>query len=345
MRPTLFATRFLSTLVPMLLVAGCCATLPPEPQPEPVVVTPPPKIGGIGALLREDTLADGTRVLIVDKVVLGGPAEAAGITRRMVIWTVEGQPATDVQVAVTAIRGPVGTSVALEAGMTLAEKKTLTVVRAEVDSEKVTCEAGDCVNGTGTQLDAFGDRYQGGFQNGRFHGQGKFVEKTGRVFEGTFVEGFATGPGVVVMADGNKIEGEFKEGYVAGKAKRTAPNGDLYEGEFRQFQADGAGVYTRPSNGDTWTGTFVRDQFMEGGWVHHVESGAVCTRQVTGGNLAATGQITYPAGDKKKRVTFDGAFGDDCVANGEGIMTYAKGKKKQGPFLNDEPQKGVKNIK
>ena len=254
-----FATRFVSIIVPMVLVAGCCATLPKEPEPEPVIVTPPPpKIGGIGAKMRGDTLVDGTAIIVVDKVVLGSPAEGAGIANSMILWTVDGQPATDLKVAVPAIRGPVGTPVTLEVGFTREDKKAVVLTRAEVDSEKLTCEVGDCQNGTGAQLDAFGDRYQGGFQNGRFHGQGRFVEKSGRIFEGSFVEGYATGPGVVVMADGNKIEGEFKGGYVVGKAKRTAPNGDLYEGEFRQFQADGQGVYTRPYNKDTWTGTFVR---------------------------------------------------------------------------------------
>lgn len=343
MRAKLVLPRLLTTLVPMLLVAGCCAMLPKEPEVAPVVAPPPPKIGGIGTLLRQDSLSDGTSVVVVDKVVVGGPADGAGLVRGGIVWTVDGQPVTDVQGAVAALRGPVGTNVAVEVGATQAEKKSVTIGRAEVDSEKMTC-TGDCKAGTGTLVDAFGDRYEGAFAEGRYQGQGKLIERSGRTFEGAFVAGNAEGHGILTMTDGSKIEGEFKDGYVVGKGKRALPNGDTYEGEFKQFQPEGAGVYMKAGSADTWTGTFVRGQFVAGAWVHHVESGAVCTRQVADGKVPATGQIQYPVGDKKKRVTFDGAFGDDCVANGEGLMTYAKGKK-QGPFLNDEPQKGVKNVK
>ena len=36
----------------------------------------------------------------------------------------------------------------------------------------------------------------------------------------------------------------------------------------------------------------------------------------------------------RKRVLFQGAFGDDCLANGEGLMTYEK-KKVEGTFESD----------
>jgi hypothetical protein len=303
------------------------------------------KTGGIGAMVRVDSQ---TGALAIDKLATKGAAAAAGVQLYDLIWSIDGTATVGaaLEESVARLQGPLKSKVKLKVGASEAEAREIVVTRAELPADVKECLEGDCQDGTGTSVDRFGERYEGSFKGGNYDGQGKLVEPSGRSYEGGFVQGAASGQGVYVSASGVRVEGTFEGGYPQGVVKMTLKDGDFYEGETKDFTMHGQGNYHRPSTGDVWEGHYEYDKLVAGSWLHYPQGveGRSCVREVKDGVVAATGTITYPANDPQKRVTFVGAFGDDCVANGEGLMTY-KRKKMQGPFLNDEPQKGAKNVR
>lgn len=336
---TRLASPFITCMAFAALATGCASV--EEAPPDPARLT----AGGIGAMVRADDTAG---ALAIDKLATKGAGASAGLRLYELIFAIDGTPTRDeaFEASVARLRGPVGTKVRLLVGTSESDAREVVVVRAELPPDVLECLAGDCQGGTGTSVNRFGDRYDGEFQGGRYHGQGKMVEPSGRTYEGSWVEGAASGEGVYVSATGLRIEGSFDRGYPTGSVKMTFPNGDVYEGDSDDFTMHGQGKLTRPSTGDVWEGTFERGSLIDGSWMHYPADGdgRTCTRAVRNGEVMANGRIDYAPKDKKKKVRFEGAFGDDCVANGEGLMTYER-KKMAGPFANDEPQKGAKTVR
>lgn len=335
------ATFFFTALVTGSTALSACGSVQrPTEDPEAAA-----KKGGIGALVRLDAP---TGALAVDKVAILGAGAAAGLKPYDLIWRIDGVSVQGValEALVDRLRGPVGSKVTLAVGPSEADVRELVITRAPPPQDVLDCLSGDCTNGTGSSVDIWGERYEGSFKDGRYDGQGKLVEPGGRSYEGVFAEGAAHGRGVFTSAQGARFEGTFERGYPVGVVTIGFPNGDFYEGETRDFLMHGQGRLRRPSNSDLWEGHYEAGKLVTGTWVHNPEGGdgRNCVREVHGGELATTGTITYAEHDKKKRVTFVGPFGDDCVANGEGLMTY-KRSKMQGPFANDEPQKGAKTVR
>jgi len=335
------SSALITTFILAIVGAAACGSVERAGE-DPEVAA---KKGGIGALVRLDSASG---ALAVDKVAILGAAAAAGIKPYDLIWSIDGAPVQGaaLDALVDALRGPVGSKVTVRVGSTEADAQDIVVTRAPPPQDVLDCLSGDCTNGAGTSVDVWGERYEGTFKDGRYEGQGKLVEPAGRSYEGAFVTGAAHGQGVFTNAQEARFEGTFERGYPVGVVTIRFPNGDFYEGETRDFLMHGQGRLRRPSNSDLWEGHFELGKLVTGAWTHNPEGGdgRSCVREIHGGELAATGTITYAANDKKKRVSFAGHFGDDCVANGEGLMTY-KRSKMQGPFADDEPQKGAKTVR
>ena len=51
------------------------------------------------------------------------------------------------------------------------------------------CIKGDCNNGYGTYTSANGNKYVGGWKDGKKHGQGTFTTTDGRVYKGIWENG------------------------------------------------------------------------------------------------------------------------------------------------------------
>lgn len=325
--------RHLGAVALALAVAACGSTEKPKPPP------PPPAIQGIGALLRVVRLPDGRDLTVVDRVVVEGPAAKAGVLENEAIWTIDGADAAGLELmeVVRRIKGPEGSAVTLGLGGDGGPARTVEVVRGPADATRIECLEGVCQTGRGVRVDAFGDLYEGDFVDGKFQGKGKLTTRYGRVYTGDFVDGVAHGQGVLATADGVVITGTFQYGNANGPGRIVSPNGDVYEGQVVNQRMHGEGKLTRPTNGDTWTGTYAEDRLITGTWVHHPQTDKRrCTRKVDGGRLAEAGVIDYDPADPAGRVRFEGPFGDDCVANGKGAMTYKKRKKPVvGTFAGD----------
>lgn len=324
--------KAVGTIVMVMLLG--CASAPAKPEVIPE--------GGVGVVFRLESNA-----IAIDKIATLGPAAGAGITHRDSLYAIDGVSVQGLTLSdvVAKLRGPVGTSVTLRVGPMSDELRDVIVVRQVVPPPTREC-TGNCDNGDGTSVDSFGERYEGAFVGGRYHGEGVLTEPSGRSYRGGFVDGLASGQGVFSDGRGTRIEGAFERGNPVGDMKVTRADGLVYEGAVQGFMMTGVGKLTDPRNGDVWSGVFEFDRLVEGKWLHFPAGGdgRSCTRAVSVGEVAKTGIVTYAPKDKKKRLTFDGPFADDCVANGEGLMTF-KGRKLLGFFINDEPKQGAKVVK
>lgn len=149
-----------------------------------------------------------------------------------------------------------------------------------------------------------GDRYEGEFQNGKWHGRGLFISVDGDRYEGEFKEGQWDGMGVCRFADGSKYTGEFKEDLLHGYGILQLPNGDEYKGEFQNGEYQGDGILTY-ADGEVYRGEFKNNQQNGFGIAEH-GSGA----------------------------TYKGTFVDD-MRQGVGVMTSCTGEVYEGEFADD----------
>ena len=74
------------------------------------------------------------------------------------------------------------------------------------------------------------DSYEGGYRQGRKHGQGTAVWLGGRTYSGEWRNGKRHGEGTERSADGSRYEGRWKDGRKHGRGARILPNGKRYEG-------------------------------------------------------------------------------------------------------------------
>ena len=74
------------------------------------------------------------------------------------------------------------------------------------------CIKGDCTNGYGTYTWADGEKYVGGFKDGKQHGQGTLTFASGDKYVGGFKYGKGHGQGTFTFADGTVDNGIWKNG-------------------------------------------------------------------------------------------------------------------------------------
>ena len=87
------------------------------------------------------------------------------------------------------------------------------------------------------KITADGAVYEGEFQHGKLHGQGKITDADGSVREGEFQNGKLHGPGKITYTDGDVYEGEYQAGALHGQGKVTDADGNVVEGEFQHGSA------------------------------------------------------------------------------------------------------------
>lgn len=82
-----------------------------------------------------------------------------------------------------------------------------------------------------------GDTYTGQWEDGQFHGQGRFQYHDKGQYIGEYSRGRRQGQGVFRLRDGHEYEGEWNEDLPAGKGKFTDDNGRVSEGDFQRRYA------------------------------------------------------------------------------------------------------------
>jgi len=144
-----------------------------------------------------------------------------------------------------------------------------------------------------------GERYEGEFKDGLFHGWGVYVFQNGDRYEGEFEADKMSGTGTMKYDNGNVYKGQFRNGVRHGNGILTFKNGDVYDGKFKDNMRHGEGEY-RFSNGCRYTGEFQNN-------LRH-----------------GKGRYRYPSGEE-----FVGYFKNGQM-DGPGICTYANGKQVRG---------------
>ncbi len=117
------------------------------------------------------------------------------------------------------------------------------------------CEAGDCVNGRGTQVFPDGRRYIGDFVDGVYSGQGTLTMLDGRTYEGQWKESRPEGWGIQTNPDNTRYEGEWMAGKYQGQGTLHFPDGRIYTGGWIEDVPHGEGTLTH-TDGRKYVGQF-----------------------------------------------------------------------------------------
>jgi hypothetical protein len=196
-----------------------------------------------------------------------------------------------------------------------------------------------------------GDRYEGEFRNGLFHGWGTYTYQKGDRYEGQFANDMKNGKGTYTYVNGDKYVGEFRDDVKSGQGTLFFQNGDRYTGEFagdrfhgqgalayqngnqytggfRQGMKYGAGVF-KFTNGDRYTGEFQNDE-RHGQGTYEFRDGSKYVGAFVQGRRHGNGRYLYASGEE-----YVGEF-KDGRKDGVGVCIYPSGVKAKGLWRQDK---------
>jgi len=101
-------------------------------------------------------------------------------------------------------------------------------------------------DGTGFKLFPNGSVYEGFFEDGQCHGEGRGVSMAGDVFQGNFKYDVMDGYGFYMWNDGRIFEGDWKQGRKNGLGRYFWCDGKVYDGEFKDNECHGKGKLFYP---------------------------------------------------------------------------------------------------
>lgn len=171
--------------------------------------------------------------------------------------------------------------------------------------------------GQGTAEYSDGSRYEGGWRNGKPHGQGvRTWPADGIRYEGAFVDGKAEGVGTWTYPDGSRYEGANRNDVPHGRGVRTWRDGRRVEGEWCEGQAPRRLVVTWPDG-----------RRYEGGFV--------------GGQPHGQGVLTMPDGRRIEGEWcegghYEGEVNADGEPHGQGVRTFSDGESIAGKWRDGE---------
>jgi hypothetical protein len=190
-----------------------------------------------------------------------------------------------------------------------------------------------------------GQKYVGGWANGRPNGRGIFVfegESGYDRYEGEWRNGIPHGSGVYLAGDDTRFEGVFREG-VMKTGKVFYSNGDRFEGTVGLIllignQGELAGGTFQPigqgkfffANGSRFEGEYLAGTVFGRGVFTHTD-GTRCEAQFYNEELDGKGSCRYPNKDR-----YEGEL-RRAVPHGRGVMIKANGQRYQGMFRDGQP--------
>ncbi|XP_029910702.1 MORN repeat-containing protein 1-like [Myripristis murdjan] len=180
-------------------------------------------------------------------------------------------------------------------------------------------------------------RYEGEWNKGRKHGQGKLFMRDGSYYEGEFRHGEIEGNGYRYWATtGESYSGQFSEGELHGFGVMHKASGERYEGQFSYGQRDGHGSLV-DKDGQTYEGSFYQNKRHGEGQMQyrngdHYEGGWLLDQK--------QGHGVMHFGDGS---LYEGQW-RNSLFNGQGMMIHASGIIYEGLWMNGRPQGGASKM-
>ncbi len=183
-------------------------------------------------------------------------------------------------------------------------------------------------HGWGVYRYANGDRYEGEFEKDMKHGQGVFLFRNGDIYTGPFRHNMKHGRGRLAFANGDRYVGEFADNAIRGKGMMLYRNGNRYAGDFSNGLKHGNGTFSF-ANGDTYKGSF-RNDLRHGRGLYIFANGSQYAGDFEDGRRHGRGRYIYPDGSE-----YVGAFRNG-KKHGRGEAVYPDGRRIQGLWESDE---------
>lgn len=175
----------------------------------------------------------------------------------------------------------------------------------------------------GRYINIKGEIFEGAFDNGKLHGEGKFISHD-KTYVGSFFYGQKNGNGKEI-SEAEEYEGEFKNDKKDGKGKLTFKQSDnSYCGEFKDGKLTGTGEFSW-KGGDRFVGMILNGVF-EGKGKYYWKDGNFYEGNYENGIRKGLGIFKWKDG----RI-YKGEF-DSNVPHGNGII-IDKGKEKSVRFI------------
>lgn len=130
-------------------------------------------------------------------------------------------------------------------------------------SQAQVCLSGDCQNGNGKWQSSKNDIYEGGFQGGKFRGEGMIIYANKDKYAGDWVNGVKNGVGTYVWKNGDIYEGEWYSDKRYGRGKITFADGRQYQGGWVDDMYEGSGKFDW-NDGVYFKGRFKKDVPVSG---------------------------------------------------------------------------------
>jgi hypothetical protein len=188
----------------------------------------------------------------------------------------------------------------------------------------------DCYNKRECAIKIFpeGDKYEGQWEAGEFHGEGTFIWVLGKEqYDGCWKKGARHGRGRMAFSNGDFYDGDWLEGERTGEGLYVYANGDRYEGQWQAGQRVGRGTL-KYSNGDRFEGQWVADQRV-GDAVYTYFNSNVYRGPYVADKKCGMAEYTYKNGDK-----FIGPYVND-VRCGFGRLICVNGDGYEGEWAQD----------
>lgn len=183
-------------------------------------------------------------------------------------------------------------------------------------------------HGWGIYTYRIGDRYEGEFRNDMKNGRGTYQYRNGDKYIGDFRNDVKEGRGTFVFASGDKYIGDFAGDMMNGKGVMFYKNGDRYEGEFKNGMKNGNGKFIFV-NGDVYMGEFKND-VREGKGTYIWADGGKYVGEFKNGKRHGYGRRVYPDGSE-----YIGEF-KNGKKDGKGICRFPSGSEVSVVFKDDK---------
>ena len=185
----------------------------------------------------------------------------------------------------------------------------------------------DLQSGIGREIKG-DEKYTGGFLNGKYHGNGIFIDNEQNQYDGEWLYGKRSGMGSWSNKQGDQYKGEFFNDLFTGHGQFTFSNGDLYVGEFVEGKICGYGEYLY-LNWEVYQG-ICKDGLPNGLGKLKKNSGIRLEGGFINGEIVREDcSVIYEDG----RI-FRGSVDEKYRPNGRGVMEYSSSKIVPGVWVH-----------